>query len=436
MYKLSSELNRRQVLTGVAAVTIAAATRAALSATTPTGTPPGAPIAAPSDTANPRLLSKADLQNLLYGLGFAASGGGGGYQIGQALLNAIISDIDPSQWLLWDPTLALSTDYAVMAGGIGAPSAITPETILNFVTYAQAGILCYTEQTGIKVNALVPVEAGPVNALLALYLGWKYGYKVFDCDGAGRAVPSLTNLVYDYNQAQYKIAPVVLSGLIDFEPQSIVVTPPPTDGASAEAAIRGLLAEFNEAAALICWGQTGKTLVGSQFLLAHTLTGLVDFGAQAAATGFTEPALSNFLTSSPSVLAVYPGTVTGIVNGSQPGYDDSVISVAAPYDLVYAIHALNENMILTEGISGTTVLATAPSGIAMLFQPGGTGPYVLLNNGDDLPNQNVIDFPIIIVVLKEGCTLFNASIEKSFATVLANPPFNYTGPLLPATCAA
>jgi DUF917 family protein len=427
MHKSLIRINRRQVLTGMAVVTIAAAVRPVLGAQTPVG--------GTQSTSNPRLLTKNDLQNLLYGLGFSASGGGGGYLIGQALLNAIINDIDPSKWLLWDPTAAADTDYAVMAGGIGAPSAITPDTILKFVTYAQSAILYYNDQAKQTINALVPVEAGPVNGLLALYLGWKYGYKVFDCDGAGRAVPSLTNLVYDFNQSQYKIAPVVLSGLVDYEPVSIVVTPAPTDGASAENAIRDNLGEFGDAAALVCWGQTGAQLKASPYLLAHTFTNLIDFGAQAAATGFTEPALTSFLKSSSNVIAVYTGTVAEIDTGTQPGYDDAVITVGAPYDVVYQIHALNENMILTQGVSGTTVLATAPSGIAMLFQPNGTGPYVLLNNGDSLPDKNVINSPIIIAVMKESCTLFNAAIAQSFANVLSAAPFNYSGPLVPSgTC--
>src|ERR1700748_161823 len=91
MRKLLSEINRREMLTGVAAVTVAAATRSTFGASTPIGSQPGSPppITTPSGEPTPRQLSKADLQNLLYGLGFAASGGGGGYLIGQALVNAI-----------------------------------------------------------------------------------------------------------------------------------------------------------------------------------------------------------------------------------------------------------------------------------------------------------------------------------------------------------
>ena len=434
MSHFDHDARRRQLLGGIAgaaiglgvgplAVARSSATRAGPAATTPTS---------PSPAGNPRQLTQTDLQNLLYGLGFGASGGGGGYLIGKALLDAIISDIDPSLWLLYDPTQAADTDFAVMAGGIGAPSAITPQTILTFVGYANLAIQAYSNNEGVKVNALVPVEAGPVNAMLALYLGWKYGYKVYDCDGAGRAVPSLTNLVYAYNS--YPIAPVWLAGVINGETTPLLVSPPPANAAAAEAAIRGNLGQFGDAAGLVCWGQTGTQLRTSTYLLPQTLTNLISFGAAAAATGFTSSALLAFLRSSPGVSATYSGFVTNITTGSEPGYDDGFVLVGTTNSTAYQIHYLNENLILTTGKAGNTVLATAPSGIAMLFQPSASGPFQLLNNGDDLPNQSVIGYPIIIAVMKESCELFNPVIGPSFSALLAAAPFNYDGGFVPGGC--
>jgi DUF917 family protein len=435
---------RRQVLRGMAGAAFAATTRPLLaarasgSATTaaPGVTSPVSPSApvSPAPASGPLQLTQADLQNLLYGLGFAASGGGGGYLIGQALLNAIIQDIDPSQWLLYDPSQAADSDFAVMAGGIGAPSAITPETILNFVGYANLAIQAYSNNEGVTVNALVPVEAGPVNAMLALYLGWKNGYKVFDCDGAGRAVPSLTNLVYAYNS--YPIAPVWLGGVIQGDPTPLLVSPPPANAAAAEAAIRDNLGQFGDAAGLVCWGQTGTQLRESTYLLPQTLSNLISFGAQAAATGFSGSALLTFLQSSPLVSAAYSGFVTNITTGSEPGYDDGFVLVGTASSTVYQIHYLNENLILTTGKSSGTVLATAPSGIAMLFQPLASGPFQLLNNGDNLTTQSVIGYPIIIAVMQESCELFEPAVAPSFTAVLAAAPFNYTGGFVPGTCSS
>jgi len=387
-----------------------------------------APSATPSGGAV--TLSEADLHNLLYGLGFAASGGGGGYLIGEALVKAIIRDIDPSRWVLHDVASAADGDFAVMAGGIGAPSAITPDTILDFVGYANLAIQAYSNNSQVVINALVPVEAGPVNALLALYLGWKMGYKVFDCDGAGRAVPSLTNLVFGYNS--YPIAPVWLAGVIQGSPTPLLVSPPPADAAAAEGAIRDNLGQFGDAAGLVCWGQTGAQLRTSSHLLAGTLSRLVAFGAAAAATGFTKDALVAFLKSRPEVIAVYSGVVKAIQPGSQPGYDDGYVIVGGDTGGQFQIHYLNENMIVTSGASGQNIVATAPSGIAMMFQPNGAGSYLLLNNGDNLPQQSVIGFPMIFAVMKESCTLFNSPVGDSFAAVLSSPPFNYKKPFVPA----
>jgi DUF917 family protein len=376
-------------------------------------------------------LSVTDLQNLLVGLGFAATGGGGGYQIGQALVAAIIRDIPPSQWVLYDLSSASDSDYAVMAGGIGAPSAITPSTILDFAGYADLAIQAYTNNEHVKVNALVPVEAGPVNALLALYLGWKNGYKVFDCDGAGRAVPSLTNLVYAYDG--YPIAPVWLAGKINGETTPVLLSPAPADAGAAEEAIRVLLQDkMNEAAALVCWGQTGAQLRNSAYVLPGTLSNLISLGRDLVATGFTKAGLLSYLQGRSDVVATYSGILNAIKPNTGGGYDDGYLYISADDGFPYRIHYLNENMIVYRDGAITTAVGTAPSAIPMLFQPGGSGAFQLLNNGDDLLSRDVVNHPIVFCVVKESCVLFKPDIAASFTTVLKNAPFNYIGPFVPA----
>jgi DUF917 family protein len=230
---------------------------------------------------------------------------------------------------------------------------------------------------------------------------------------------------------------VWLAGVLQIDSQLKAerVTPDPVDAAAAELAIRDNLGQFGNAAGLVCWGQTGAQLRTSPYLLAHTLTKLIDFGAAAAATGFTKDNLISFLAGRSDVIATYTGIVTAIEPGSEPGYDDGYVIVSAPYDLQYQIHYLNENMIVTSGVDRTKVIATAPSAIAMLFQPTGSSTYQLLNNGDNLPNQSVIGNPIIFCVLAESCVLFKPGIADSFATVLKDAPFNYGGAFVPpGTC--
>ncbi|CAI8363472.1 MAG: Uncharacterised protein [Hyphomonas sp. TMED17] len=164
---------------------------------------------------NTIILNDQNMDRLLYGLGFGASGGGGGYTIGLSLVEAIKRLIPVENRVRYDVDTAADDEFLVMAGGIGEPSAITPTTIFKFAEYIDVAIAQYEKDHGFKVTGLLPVEAGPVNALLAMYYGWARsqndpGFKVYNVDGDGRAVPSLTNLVFGYND--YPIAPVYLAG--------------------------------------------------------------------------------------------------------------------------------------------------------------------------------------------------------------------------------
>ena len=376
-----------------------------------------------------RTLDSKDLRHLLLGLGFSAAGGGGGYRLGQALVDAIVRDIPQSRWRIHDVRAALDTDFAVTAGGIGAPSAVNPTTILSFIDDVQLAVEAYAEGEGVAVNALLPIEAGPVNAILSLYLGWKLGYKVFDCDGAGRAVPSLTNLVYGYNG--YPIAPIWLAGKVGSRPKALLVSPPPANAAEAEGAIRSNLGPFGFAAGLTCWGQSGAALRGSKHLIPHTLSRLISLGAEAAATGFTKNSLLAFLRTRPDVVLVRSGILRGIEQHGGSGHDGGVLSIAGDDGVEYQIHYLNENMLLTRGPSRQEVVATAPSSISTMFQPRGSVTFQPLNHGDDLASQGVEGHPVIFCVIKDSGVLFQPEVADSFKAILKRKPFDYDGPFIP-----
>lgn len=382
--------------------------------------------------AGSRVYSDSDLDDLLYGLGLSASGGGGGYTIGEALVEAI-KEIPVQMRVLHSVDSADANDFAVMAGGIGAPSAITPKSITKFADYCEVAIQTYSKEQGKNVNSLVPVEAGPVNALLALYLGWSKGLKVFDCDGAGRAVPSLTNLVFGYNS--YPIAPLYLAGIKSgsTEITSEEVKPAPKDAAAAEGAIRDNLGQYDRAAGLVCWGQTGSELKGSKHLIRDSFDTLREFGSKLRPYRNSPNFLFNALQRSPLVERVYKLDVLDIVETKQEGYDVDIAKLGTGSLLLWTLTALNENMIMHRKLTKDEYV-TAPNGIAMIFDVGGKGTYIPLNYGDDLRNQNVIGHEVMLVVLKENCMLYSGEIGDSFKRVLANPPINYSGDITPTDC--
>ncbi|GAA0468828.1 hypothetical protein GCM10009096_07180 [Parasphingorhabdus litoris] len=382
-----------------------------------------------------RIYSDEDMQDLLFGLGMSASGGGGGYHIGQALVDAIIAEVHPSQRVLYPVSQAKDDEFAAMAGGIGAPSAITPGNITKFAEYCIVAINKYNVDNENQINALVPVEAGPVNALLAMYVGWTHGIKVFDCDGAGRAVPSLTNLAYDYND--YPIAPLYLAGVKpgELHPTAAEVLPPPKNGADAEAKIRDNLPVYGNAAGLLCWGQTGTQLRNSEFLVDGQMDAMRQFGSELRKVRGSSIELLAYLQSRPDLVAqVFATKLKSIETDPRPGYDDGTLIFESidPPNIELRIKYENENMIMT---APELPAITAPNGLAMLF-PYGPDGLTPLNNGDDLPNAGVIGGPAVVVVLKERCVLYNRPLSTSFSNVLRNEPFNYDGPLQPTDCVA
>jgi len=417
------DASRRSFLVGSAAAAVGAGVATGLGVVRPLR-------AAPAYTIT---LTAADLTNLLYGLGLRASGGGGGYTIGAAIVKAILTEIPSTRYVLYSASSASDADLAVMAGGIGAPSAITPDTILTFATYAKAAIDAYSKRIGKTVTALVPVEAGPVNALLALYIGWKYGLKVFDCDGAGRAVPSLTNLTYAYNR--YAIAPLFLAGKIGGVVTASEVLPPPVDAAGAEAAIRTNLGQYGNAAGLVCWGQTGAQLRNSQYLLPATLSNAIVQGeVWAAACQLPKSQVVNAMKlKMPDVIKVAGGRLTDIQTSSTPGYDDGKLTIVLDSGDTIAVHYLNENLMAE--LNGQ-VHATAPASIVVAFNVNRAGTFVLLNNGDDLPHAGVLNNECVYMIMRQSCQLYSDEMAASFSAVLAGPPFGYTGPLFPLYCDA
>lgn len=385
---------------------------------------------------NTIILNDQNMDQLLYGLGFGASGGGGGYTIGAALSKAIKDLVPVENRVLYDVARAADDDFIAIAGGIGAPSAITPTTIFKFADYMDVAISQYEKDHGVKITGLLPIEAGPVNALLAMYYGWVRSqndpsFKVYNVDGDGRAVPSLTNLVFGYND--YPIAPVYLAGNKGGTVSSSEIQPPPANAAAAEAAIRDNLAPYGDAAGILFWGQTGAQFKASKALVPNRFTQLVTLGAGAMANARDEPNLLQYLISREDIDSVYLGTLRDIKTGSLPGYDDGhlLIQTAGSPNVDLDIHYENENMLLLDAVTGAPK-ATAPSGIAMLFEVN--GGYIPYNNGDNLKGLGLIGHRMITVVMKQKCLLYSGALEQSFATVLKGKPFNYSGPITPKNC--
>ena len=150
-------------------------------------------------------LTLDNLEDLARGTAFLATGGGGDPYIGKLMLKhqleqgKTVKIISPDE--IDDDTFACNvlTMGAPTVFGEKAPNGLTSYEAMKKVE----------EILGKKFNAIMPIEAGGVNATLPLVVGALSGLPVIDADGMGRAFPELQMVTYnvgdvDINPCCYK----------------------------------------------------------------------------------------------------------------------------------------------------------------------------------------------------------------------------------------
>ena len=149
-------------------------------------------------------LNLTNLEDLARGTAFLATGGGGDPYIGKLMLKHQLEQgkkvkiISPDE--IDDDTFACNvlTMGAPTVFGEKAPNGLTSYEAMKKVE----------EIIGKKFNAIMPIEAGGVNATLPLVVGALSGLPVIDADGMGRAFPELQMVTY--NVGDVSINPLVV----------------------------------------------------------------------------------------------------------------------------------------------------------------------------------------------------------------------------------
>lgn len=157
------------------------------------------------------IIGKTELENILYGACFLASGGGGPLSLGQSCIDANFTENDTVEVVDFDDIP--ENEWIVPCAGMGLPSATFNATELNRSVFNVIEIMqawCEKNQEGFTgFNYLFPMEVGTVNSVLpiiAAKLAKEQGveYKVVNADPSGRATPTLPlTLLAGYNRPFY-----------------------------------------------------------------------------------------------------------------------------------------------------------------------------------------------------------------------------------------
>ncbi len=156
------------------------------------------------------VVSKKELEYILYGACFLASGGGGPLDLGQSCIDANFKDDDSVEVVPFGSIQ--SEDWIVPTSGMGLPSAaFNPselnKSILNVIEIIEQWCSC-NEKDFDEFKYILPMEVGTVNSVLPIIaskLAKSKGkdLKVIDADPSGRATPTLPLTLFAGNDCKF-----------------------------------------------------------------------------------------------------------------------------------------------------------------------------------------------------------------------------------------
>ncbi|MEO1042965.1 MAG: DUF917 family protein [Pseudomonadota bacterium] len=340
-----------------------------------------------------------DLQDMLYGFSILASGGGGGLGDGQIILNEILS-ASPGGINIQDASDISNWNTLIVGAGIGSPEALD-NNVSGLITAVNAAIDLVG---GPNPTSILSVESGPANSFIAALINVTNGYPIYDGDGAGRSVPSLTNTLYDSNYSGISISPVAIAAAPDEpgdEPPASKVWTWIPNADVAEQEIRDEISTnpaYGSVAGLALWQHSGSQNNNNSFV-SGTYKLAADIGEVVRDNPYNfDQIVSNLepimAAAGRSIYGAELGTITDVSSYTQGGFDIGEVDInfTPPGGNNYTgvIKSENENLLTeltfwdaTAGKS-KTFLVTAPALISFVIKDPSTNKFIPYNNGDDL----------------------------------------------------
>ncbi|WP_321392451.1 DUF917 domain-containing protein [Emcibacter sp.] len=259
-------------------------------------------------------INHTNLEDFIRGSAFLGTGGGGDPYAGRLMLKQVLDE--GRTVTIVDPKDFDDAKTAINILTMGAPTVINekiPSGPANVAALRQA-----EQYLGYKVDAVMPVEAGGINASMPLVVGALTGLPVIDADGMGRAFPELQ--MTTYNVAGLSSNPNVIA-----DDKNSVATISTVENVDAERYCREICVRMGGIGQMACYPLTGRQIKDHAVL--NTITLAVDIGqaireAREAHVNVVD-ALINFLESekiSRIARVLFDGKVTDLLRETKGGF--------------------------------------------------------------------------------------------------------------------
>ena len=377
-------------------------------------------------------LKQIDLENLVKGATFLASGGGGTYDSAMLFVqNFTKKHYERTEVSIIDVDDIPENDSkcAIVLAYLGTPTklkdAVTPDAAIQSVNTIQEEL----KKRGKELGYIVPIEVGGISTLVSCLVGAKLNLTVINADGAGRAVPLLQMTTFATHGAD--VNPCVLTNSSDYK---IVYEVSDSREASASTTIEALarsalsMREFDQVGGITMWTmdraltkciQLGKIIGNEQYLIKPNISSIQN--------------VLNTINYHSQI--VCQGKILDAKNTAIGGFDSGLMTIQqdqTPENLIKIIFQ-NESLIVWDSGQGSP-LVTAPDLISYLIIPEATHKRQLVYSNSDIIDpstqqlkEELKNAEIIVLTMKAPQTLLDqesnlisSSVLKSFHEVLQN----------------
>lgn len=361
-----------------------------------------------------------DLEDLLNGAVFLASGGGGARDNGNALKDAILEVSEQVAYI--DPTQVDPKQFASVIAAMGAPEKFkesgfthAPLRSFNLLEEAKKKNFPESKETAedYAFSYIVPVETGVIAHMMSMLVAVQKNIAVVDGDGGGRAFPSLAMSTFACDGITVAPGALVTEKSVATGGTEVVLNlknPVIVDDLS-----RALLntTEFNDVASLACFAMNGATM--QKVVIPNTLTKARNLGSLIRKASNPVEAIVKALEG----YILFAGGISDIQETTQVGFDFGTVVIENESGAKVYVLNQNENVIAWSDQKAHPI-ALAPDPICYITPDGMT-----LSNADLQKGQEVV-----LIGLKAPDRLRVPYFINIFKQVYEQV-FQYHGPYVP-----
>lgn len=363
-----------------------------------------------------KMLSKDDLMDVANGAGFMGSGGGGPLTTG---INLVKSLPEGAQIELVNVDEVDDGRLTAIVADMGAPNAMLKIKTADSMVAAFKELRSFCKSNGKILGHCLPVEVGGENTIVPLVVAHHLGLPCVDADGAGRAVPSLTQTT-------------MYGAGVDPDPAYLANGAGEAIGIRAkqttrvEFLARPILEDgFDEQAGLAMWPMNYETLKKAAPILGNIeVARQLGKRIRLSAGDYVRVVRDFFYERGRGGYLMFRGTLKDYKVSTAGGFD---LGIATFHDeksnKTVRTYSQNENL-MAWCDECTAPLATAPDSICYLTTDG--QPF----SNADIKAMNLIDAEVAIIGLIADRELrTNTKIQESFQTAIQT--LGYAGPYIP-----